>query len=216
MSLAELKRTRSDVSCTVAEDTAQCVLYTTVAQVPASIRMRLVTTAARSPMVLPKAPVEPAYEEIPEPAASERRNGVRVAAGAAEAAARNAEKQRQYSLRMKEHAAAAKRARVQYEAQYKLAIVRATIDSRSFGDLREAYISKFGPPVQSESAVFRNAFNAEFEGTEDRWFDSAARVALVERCGKLDKSCLLIESIALENAVRRVDEAERRERTNDL
>lgn len=196
--------------------TASCVLYISVAQVPSKVQLELVTTAPRMDLATPKGPEPPQYEEVPTLTASDRRNGIAVAPAAAEAIARNAERKRSYTHRMKLYEAARRETQARFDAQFKVAKIEVSFGSDQHSVFRQAYIAKFGRPATSKQATYRNAMNATFETTEDRWKDERANVTLYQRCLSTDKSCLVIESIDLAPYVLDASKADVSDRVQDL
>jgi hypothetical protein len=196
--------------------TSTCLVHITVAQVPSRVVIALVTTAPRAEFVIPKAPKAPQYEEVPSPTASDRRNGLTAAPGAAASAARNAERRRAYGDSVKVYEAARRAARARYEAQFKVAQIHVSFRSDQYEPFRRAYIAKFGQPAASKQVTYRNAMNATFEGTEDQWKSASADVALYQRCESTDRACLVIESIGLAPYVREANDLEVRDRVKDL
>lgn len=195
---------------------ASCLLYITVAQVPSNVALTLVTTAARAELVIPKAPAAPQYEDVPALTSSDLRNGLTVAVGAAEAVARNAEKKRRYGERLRGYEAAKRDARARFEAQFKVARIHVSFRSDQHGAFRQAYIAKFGQPATSKQMTYRNAMNASFEGIEDQWSDASVEVRLYQRCESIDQSCLVVEAVDLAPYVRAANEADIRDRVEDL
>lgn len=207
MTLAEARKADETAFCQEsAGRTASCVLDMTVAQVPSKVVLELVTTAPRVDLATPKGPQ---YEKVPALTASDRRNGLTAAPAAAEAIARNAERKRIYE-------AARREAQVRFEAQFKVASIYVSFASDQHGAFRQAYIAKFGGPAVSKQVTYRNAMNATFESTEDRWKDAGTNVTLHQHCESTVRSCLVIASIDLAPYVLEARKAETRARTQDL
>lgn len=69
-----------------------------------------------------------------------------------------------------------------------------------FDTVHAALVSKFGKPDDSKRSEVNNRMGAKFDDVVSSWSAGDARLVFEKRCGAVDQTCLVVESIAYDKA----------------
>lgn len=98
----------------------------------------------------------------------------------------------------------------------KIAAMRVIINSDDHDELLSALRTRNGPVSTASESAYANAFGAVVSGITSHWGDGDVGVDLYQRCGRIDESCLYIQSASLVKLLRRFEEPSTKDRQKDL